>query len=84
LIGGCSLLLLSGCGYSAYSSSTGSGITSGSGTGGTGGNGDPIGSNPQPNGTNDLVVATPSVAGTVSVVLGGKQTVSITFTSSDV
>jgi hypothetical protein len=71
LVGSCALLLLSGCGYRG---------TSGTGSGG---NGDPIGSHPQPNGTNDLVVATPSVAGTVSVMVGGKQTISITFTSSD-
>ncbi len=54
-------------------------------TGGTTGNppSDPISGTPVPTGTNDLVVATASVGGVFSVVVGATQTISITFTSSD-
>ena len=85
LIGVCSLLLLSGCGSSSYSSSRGT-IDSSSGVVGTGGNnppGDPISSGSGPTGSSDTVIATASVAGTMSVTVGAKQTLSITFTSSD-
>ena len=85
LIGACSLLLLSGCGSSSYSSSRGT-IDSSSGVVGTGGNnppGDPISSGSGPTGSSDTVIATASVAGTMSVTVGAKQTLSITFTSSD-
>ena len=85
LIGVCSLLLLSGCGSSTYSSSRGT-IDSSSGVVGTGGNnppGDPISSGSGPTGSSDTVIATASVAGTMSVTVGAKQTLSITFTSSD-
>jgi len=85
LIGVCSLLLLSGCGSSSYSSSRGT-IDSTSGVVGTGGNnppGDPINRGSGPTGSSDTVIATASVAGPMSVTVGAKQTLSITFTSSD-
>jgi hypothetical protein len=82
LIGACSLLLLSGCGSSFYSSSSG---TLNGVAGNTGGSppGNPIAGSSGPTGNHDSVVATASVAGTLSVVAGAKQTLSITFTSSD-
>jgi len=85
LIGVCSLLLLTGCGSSSYSSSRGTINSAGVVAANTGGGpqGNPIGGSSGPTGTNDSVVATASVAGTVSVVAGAKQTLSITFTSSD-
>jgi hypothetical protein len=80
----CSLLLLPGCGSSTYSGSRGTISNPGSGTGNTGGGppGNPPGGSGGPTGTNNSVVATPSVTA-ASVVVGAKQTVSITFTSSD-
>jgi hypothetical protein len=87
VLGVCLLLALSGCGSSSYGSSSGT-DTPASGTGSSGGGtgnppADPISGTPKPSGTQDLVVATPSVAGVVSVAVGAAQTVSITFTSSD-
>jgi hypothetical protein len=84
LLGVCSLLLVSGCGSSSYGSSSGSGHPTSGGPGGTGGGptGNPIGGGGL-TGSNDSVVGTPSVAGTVSVIAGATRTVSITFTSSD-
>ena len=86
VLGVCLLLALSGCGSSSYSSSSGTDAPA-NGTGNSGGGTnnpptDPIGT-PGPTGTKDLVVATPSVAGGVSVAVGAAQTISITFTSSD-
>jgi len=86
VLGLCLLLALSGCGSSSYSSSSGTDAPA-NGTGNSGGGTsnpptDPIGT-PGPTGTHDLVVATPSVAGAVSVAVGATQTISITFTSSD-
>ena len=86
ILGVCLLLALSGCGSSSYSSSSGTDAPA-NGTGGSGGGTsnpptDPIGT-PGPTGTKDLVVATPSVAGAVSVAVGAAQTISVTFTSSD-
>jgi hypothetical protein len=86
-IGACALLLVSGCGSSSTGSSSGTITSPGSSTGGTGGTGggptgNPIGGGGGPSGSNNLVVATPSAA-SVSVVVGAKQTVSITFTSND-
>jgi hypothetical protein len=87
VLGVCLLLALSGCGSSSYGSSSGtSNVASGTGSssGGTSNPpADPISGTPQPTGSNDLVVATSSVAGVVSVAVGAAQTVSITFTSSD-
>jgi hypothetical protein len=86
VLGVCLLLALSGCGSSSYSSSSGTDAAA-NGTGNSGGGTsnpptDPIGT-PGPTGTKDLVVATSSVAGGVSVAVGTAQTISITFTSSD-
>jgi hypothetical protein len=87
VLGVCLLLALSGCGSSSYSSSSGTNepvnVTGSSGGGASNPPADPISGTPRPSGTNDLVVATPSVAGIVSVTVGAAQTVSITFTSSD-
>jgi hypothetical protein len=85
LLGACALLLVSGCGSSSTGSSSGSINVPGGSTGGTGGGptGNPIGGGTGPTGSTDSVVGTPSVAGTVSVIVGVKQTISITFTSSD-
>jgi hypothetical protein len=60
-------------------------LNGGTGNGTTGGNppGNPIGGVSGPTGTNNSVVATPSISGTVSVAVGAMQTLSITFTSSD-
>ena len=86
VLGVCLLLALSGCGSSSYSSSSGTdAAANGTGNSGAGTSNpptDPIGT-PGPTGTKDLVVATPSVAGGVSVAVGAAQTISITFTSSD-
>ncbi|HEV7613744.1 MAG TPA: hypothetical protein VGO37_17830 [Steroidobacteraceae bacterium] len=81
----CSLLLVSGCGSSSYSSSRGTIGSIGASGGSPGGtpSGSPISAAGAPTGTNNSIVATPSVSGTVSVAVGAKQTVSITFTSSD-
>jgi hypothetical protein len=85
LLGVCSLLLVSGCGSSSYGSSSGSAHPTSGGTGSTGGGptGNPIGGGGGLTGSNDSVVGTPSVAGTVSVIAGATRTASITFTSSD-
>jgi hypothetical protein len=90
LLGVVSLLIISGCGYSSSGTNTGiENATSGTGTGGTAGGtaggkaGSTFGGASGISGTNDSVIATPSVAGTVSVETGASQTVSITFTSSD-
>lgn len=97
LLGICSLVLLCGCEFSSPwgSSSTGSDYGSAAATGGTGsgtggsGTGDGggtgtvgVGGESGITGTDDTVVATPSVAG-VMVAVGASQTISIAFTSSD-
>jgi hypothetical protein len=84
LLGLSSLLLLSsGCGSSSYNSSRGTEVSGGS-TGGTGAPpGNPIAVGGGASGSSDLIVATPSVAGLVSVAVGAEQSISITFTSSD-
>jgi hypothetical protein len=87
-MGACFLVLpLAGCGSSSYSSSYGPGtVTSGS-SGGSSSGGVTIGSASSGGGgltgTLDTVVATPSVAGPLSVAVGTSQTISIAFTSSD-
>lgn len=90
LLGTLALLLLSGCNFSSDGGSAGSdnGGGTGSGTSGTVTGGSlPIGpggsGSTGPTGSSDSVVATVSVAGTVSVAVGAAQTVSITFTSND-
>jgi hypothetical protein len=86
IAGVCSLLLLSGCGFSSNGTSFGSsGNPSGAGGGGSNsGGGAPIGpiGGGGPAGSTDVIVATPSDSA-VSVAVGAAQTVSITFTSSD-
>src|SRR3984885_9868788 len=86
LAGVCSLLLLTGCGFSSNGPSFGSpGNPSGAGGGGSNtGGGAPIGpiGGGGPAGSTDVIVATPSDSA-VSVAVGAAQTVSITFTSND-
>lgn len=84
LIGAGSLLLLYGCGSGSYSSSRGT-ISSTSVAGNTVASAprDPLTGGGGPTGAHDSVVATASVAGTLSVAVGAQQTLSITFTSSD-
>jgi hypothetical protein len=77
---------LCGCGTSSYSSESGTVAVAASTTGSTANSGTTTGgfsSAPSSiNGTHDAVVATPQ-SNLVSVVVGAKQNVSITFTSSD-
>ena len=82
LAGICSLLLLSGCGFSSSGTSFGSGGSPS--IGGNTGGGTPTGpgGGGGPTGSNDSIVATPSDSA-VSVAVGATQTVSITFTSND-
>jgi hypothetical protein len=79
------LLPLAGCGSSSVGTSSGTNevVDGGTTTGGSTPPSNPIGSVARPTGSNDSVVATASVAGTVAVVVGGSRTVSIAFTSSD-
>jgi hypothetical protein len=86
LAGVCSLLLLSGCGFSSNGTSFGSsGNPGGVGGGGSNTGGaaaiGPIGGG-GPAGSTDVIVATPSDSA-VSVAIGATQTISITFTSND-
>jgi hypothetical protein len=77
-------MLLSGC-WGVSSSGSSSGTVSVAG-GGTGSGGGAIGTGSGGNGitgTDNSVVATSSVAGSVSVVVGASQTISVTFNSSD-
>src|SRR3984957_14719981 len=86
LVGAFFLLVLSGCGASSISSTTGTASVTTGNTGSTGNTGPGkagSGGGTGLTGTNDSVVATSSIAGTVSVVTGASQTVSVTFTSSD-
>jgi len=85
-----SLTYLSGCDSTDSGNSSGVyTVSSTDPTGGTGGGGSsgPVGlsgaAGGGTTGTKDMVVATPSVPGTVSVTAGASQTVSVTFTSSD-
>ena len=86
LAGVCTLLLLTGCGFSSNGTSFGSsGNPSGAGGGGSNtGGGAPIGpiGGGGPVGSTDVIVATPSDSA-VSVAIGATQTVSISFTSND-
>lgn len=84
-----SLAYLSGCdssesgtstGVYTASSSTSTGTSSGTGSSGPAGF---SGASGGMSGSKDSVVATPSVPGTLSVTAGARQTVSVTFTSSD-
>jgi hypothetical protein len=85
-----SLTYLSGCDSTDSGNSSGVyTVASTDPTGGTGGGGStgPGGlsgaAGGGTTGTKDMVVATPSVPGTVSVTAGASRTVSVTFTSSD-
>ena len=79
-------MLLSGCwGVSSSGTSSGTLSVAGGGTGSTGGGGT-IGTGSGGNGitgTDNGVVASSSVAGSVAVVVGASQTISVTFNSSD-
>lgn len=84
-----SLAYLSGCdssdsgdssGFATVSTGTTTGTSSGGGGSGPAGF---TGAGGAPGGSNDTVVATPSVPGTISVTSGASQTVTVTFTSSD-
>ncbi len=81
------ILPLWGCGSSSYSSTRGT--TNGTDAGGAGDTGNTGMGNPAPVGGQrhlrslNSVMATSSVGGTVSVVTGANQTVSISFNSSD-
>jgi hypothetical protein len=75
---------LYGCGVSSYSSASGTPVSAGA-SAATGAGEDTGGFTSAPssiNGTHDTVVATPQ-SNLVSVEVGTKQTVSVTFTSSD-
>lgn len=81
------LLLLSGCDFGSSETTTGSvdgasGVigTTGGGISGNIGNSGSVGITNRPQ---DSVVATLSIAGTVSVAAGASQAISVTFTSSD-
>ena len=90
LLGGvCALSLLAGCNFDVATTSDGEAaavIDAGSGATGKGG-----GSGPTPGLTavgsstpsTDSVNATPSIAGTVSVIAGASQTITVAFTSAD-
>jgi hypothetical protein len=88
--GVCALSLLTGCNFEVMTTSSGgSGSLSDPGSGATGGSGGGssapigiiVGTSPTP--TADSVNATPSVAGTVSVIAGASQTITVAFTSAD-
>jgi hypothetical protein len=96
LVGALCVVLLSGCDFGSPwgSSSTGANygnVTTPGSTGGTGGTGTGGGTSPPGgvggeggvSGTDNSVVATVSVGGTVTVATGASEIVSITFTSSD-
>jgi hypothetical protein len=83
LAAACASLLLSGCGSSSYGVDTGATPPAGGGTSGANPPGNPLGGSGGPTGSNNTVVATLSVPGTVSVVAGGTRNVAIVFTSSD-
>lgn len=84
----CSLPLLTGCNFDVMTTSSGGSANlndTGSGGATGGGSSGPIGIVPGSSATppTDLVIATPSVAGTVSVTAGASQTITVAFTSAD-
>jgi hypothetical protein len=87
LLGGmCALALLGGCNIDVVSLGSGSATPVATGSGATGGGGggtigltSGAGSTP----STDSVNATPSVVGTVSVMTGTSQTITVAFTSAD-
>src|SRR5450631_3169759 len=84
LLASTSLALLAGCGSSSYSSNQGTATAAGSPvpTGGVGTAAPGYGGSSAPAGTDDQVVATPSTA-VLATAVGARQTLSITFASSD-
>jgi hypothetical protein len=84
LLGGI-CMLLGACNIDATSTGVGSAALTGTGSGatagGSGGGGLGTGEDPPP--AADSVTATPSVAGTVSVIAGASQTLTVAFTSAD-
>jgi len=90
LSGVCALPLLVGCNFDVGSStSTGAAIGSAAGSGAASGSGGHTTTSPglitggSPTPPTDSVNATPSVAGTVSVISGASQTITVAFTSVD-
>lgn len=82
----CAVALLAGCNIEVVSLGSGSAApgTTGSGASGGGGSGSVgLTSGTAPTPTTDSVNATPSVVGTVSVMAGTSQTITIAFTSAD-
>jgi len=85
-----SFVFVSACGFSG-GSSTGSdspasespAVSSSSGGGGSDPSGPTTGSSGGPTGSDDQIIATPSVPGTLDVEAGANQTITVTFTSSD-
>jgi hypothetical protein len=85
LLGGFSLWLLSGCTFDSGMSTASVGDGSGSiaaSTGSGSGTGS-LASSSAGKTSDNSVVATPSIVGTVSVAAGASETVSVSFTSSD-
>jgi hypothetical protein len=87
LAGACASALLSGCNYDVTGSGAGASAPAvgSSGAGGAVGSSAPVGystvvATPP---TSDAVNATPSVAGTLSVIAGSSQTITVAFTSAD-
>jgi hypothetical protein len=85
LLGGFSLWLLSGCEFDSGMStaSVGDGTGSVAASSASGGGTGSLASSSAGNTSDNSVVATPSIAGTVSVATGASETVSVSFTSSD-
>jgi hypothetical protein len=88
-LGFLSLALVSACGFYGGSSTGSDGpasVPAGSSSSGGGGGGPPgptTGSGGGPTGSEDKIIATPSVPGTFAVTVGANQTLTVTFTSSD-
>jgi len=85
LLGGFSLWLLSGCAFDSGMSTASVGDGSGSGAASSGSDSGTVSLASSSTGktSDNSVVATPSIAGTVSVATGASETVSVSFTSSD-
>jgi hypothetical protein len=79
-------MLLAACNIDATSTGVGSATVSGTGSGATttgGGGTVGLGTGEDPPPAPDSVNATPSVAGTVAVIAGASQTITVAFTSAD-
>ena len=79
------MLLAAGCGSGSYNSSRGLSVTDSAApsTGSTGKTSTTFESGGSITGTKDAIVATPSIAGAMTVTVGAAQTLSVSFTSSD-